>query len=94
MEIKFDILTVIASGEEKTTRIMYGSNLSWSTLRRTLEGLVAQGFVDETTVDHTRRYHITEKGARALRYYLRAVNGLTASTVITGITAENGARCA
>jgi predicted transcriptional regulator len=81
--MKFDILRVIALGEEKLTRIMYGSNLSWGSLHRLLPGLVTQGFVEETTVERGKRYQITAKGERALRYYHRAVTEWTVLPLTT-----------
>ena len=77
MEITFGILNVIALGEEKPTRIMYGTNISWEKLQTKLQSLIEQGFINTELVNKSIRYHITVKGERTLRYYLRAVKDLT-----------------
>ena len=71
-QIAVDVLTVIGEGEDRPTRIMYASNLSWNSLRGTLELLVAKGYVDEALVNLKRkRYSITGKGRDVLGYYDR-----------------------
>ncbi len=46
-QIAVDVLTVIGKGEQRPTRIMYASNLSWNSLKGTLDTLVGKGYVDE-----------------------------------------------
>ena len=71
-QIAVDALTVISEGEDRPTRIMYASNLSWNSLRSTLDLLVAKGYVEEVLVDQKhRRYTITGMGKDVLRYYDR-----------------------
>ena len=77
MEINFDILNVIALGEEKPTRIMYGAYVSWEKLQPKLQSLIEQGYINTELVNKRIHYHITVKGKRALSYYLPAVKDLT-----------------
>ncbi len=74
-----EVLDCIKKGEEKPTRIMYNCNLSWKSLRDTLDDLTDQGLLDETIIPSTKRskrlYSITKKGERVLKYY-RMVSGL------------------
>jgi predicted transcriptional regulator len=85
MQIYFDILNVMASGEEKPTRIMYGANLSWRALQSLFPHLIAQGFIDAAKDVKGKRYRITEKGQRALHYYRRAVKDLTTTAVTLSV---------
>ena len=71
-QIAVDVLTVIGEGEDRPTRIMYASNLSWNSLRGTLDLLVAKGYVDEALMNQRKkRYSITGKGMDVLSYYDR-----------------------
>lgn len=71
-QIAVDVLTVIGEGEDRPTRIMYASNLSWNSLRGTLDLLVAKGYVDEALMNQRKkRYSITGKGREVLSYYDR-----------------------
>ena len=78
-EIYVDILTEIKNGTVLPTRIMYGANLSWSTLIQTLEKLTAQGLIEEQPIESNKRkknsYTLTEKGNNFLNY-LNRVNEL------------------
>jgi predicted transcriptional regulator len=65
-------LTVIGEGEKRPTRIMYATNLSWNSLKGTLDILVNKGYVDEDQVtDRNKKYSITAKGHEVLGYYDR-----------------------
>lgn len=69
-QISVDVLTAVASGEQKTTRIMYACNLSWNSIKDTLDLLASKGYVDEMYENKNRkRYFITSKGREVLRYY-------------------------
>ena len=71
-QIAVDVLEVIAEGEARPTRIMYASNLSWNSLKGTLDVLVNKGYVDEMYHNQKqRRYAITTKGRDVLSYYSR-----------------------
>ncbi len=85
MEIYFDILSVIASGEEKPTRIMYGANLSWRAIQTMFSNLIKQEFIEEAGGERGKRYHITTKGENALHYYLRAVKDITTLDVLPDV---------
>ena len=73
LEIYIDILNAVLNGERKTTRIMYAANLSSESVRRSLEGLVKEGYLESSSYDANKRtkrtYSITPKGVRALRYF-------------------------
>jgi len=72
-QIAVDVLSVINEGETRPTRIMYASNLSWNTLRSTLDLLVNKGYAEEASDFTTRgkQYTITQSGSNVLRYYDR-----------------------
>ncbi len=71
-KIAIDVLKVIGEGEDRPTRIMYASNLSWNSLQRTLDILVNKGYVDENQIsERVRKYSITAKGNEVLGYYDR-----------------------
>ena len=72
-QIAVDVLTVINEGETRPTRIMYASNLSWNTLRSTLDLLVNKGYAEESSDFQTRgkQYAITQSGSNVLKYYNR-----------------------
>jgi predicted transcriptional regulator len=76
LEIYFDLLKVVGSGETKPTRIMYRANLSWVAMEGLLHRLVDNGFVRVTPQGSYKRYHITSKGSRALNYYRNATREL------------------
>ena len=49
---------------------MYACNLSWNSIKDTLDVLVARGFVDEMYEGQKRkRYCITAKGRDVIGYY-------------------------
>jgi predicted transcriptional regulator len=71
-QIAIDVLTVIGEGEERPTRIMYSSNLSWNSLKSTLNLLVNKGYVEEDYVsERNKKYSITTKGREVLGYFDR-----------------------
>ena len=45
LEIYLDVLKAIERGNEKRTRIMYCTNVSWNPLMRVLSALKKQGFL-------------------------------------------------
>jgi predicted transcriptional regulator len=76
LEIFFDVLAVIERGVSKPTRIMYKTNLSWTSLNDIFGTLIEGGFILEEAVGTSKRYSITEKGQNALAYHLRSLEGL------------------
>ncbi len=76
--IVVNILEVLASGEEKPTRIMYGTNLSYDRLQRYLASLVEMGLVEEVRVEEGVRYRITRQGLDFLSEAKRIVEFMRA----------------
>ncbi|MCK4317938.1 hypothetical protein KAV46_01550 [Candidatus Bathyarchaeota archaeon] len=72
-QIAIDVLSVIHHGESRPTRIMYASNLSWNTLKSTIDLLVNKGYAEEAGDMRGRgkQYHITHSGTNVLKYYDR-----------------------
>jgi predicted transcriptional regulator len=69
-QITIDVLTVIEKGEQRPTRIMYASNLSWNSLKSTLDLLVSKGYINQNCLDRNKKkYFITAKGREILGYY-------------------------
>lgn len=68
IEIYMGVLQVIRRmGYAGPTRIMYRSNLSYAPLKRILQSLVKEGFVEAVEEPSGRRlYRLTEEGRRAL----------------------------
>ena len=66
LEIYLDILSVIKSGAQKPTRIMYRTNLSWVPMREILQSMIVHGLIVKRETEHRKRYEITEKGRTAL----------------------------
>jgi predicted transcriptional regulator len=76
LEIFFDVLAVIDRGVSKPTRIMYKTNLSWTSLQEVFETLITGDFILEEEYKNSKRYSITDKGRSALAYHLRSLEGL------------------
>jgi predicted transcriptional regulator len=76
LEIFFDVLAVIDRGVSKPTRIMYKTNLSWTSLQEVFETLINGGFILEEEHKTAKRYSITDKGQSALSYHLQSLDGL------------------
>jgi len=72
-QIAIEVLSVIHQGESRPTRIMYASNLSWNTLKSTVDLLVNKGYADEEgdTRGRGKQYYITQSGMNVLKYYDR-----------------------
>lgn len=68
-QITIDVLTTIEKGEQRPTRIMYASNLSWNSLKSTLDLLVSKGYINQNCFDRNKKYSITAKGLEILGYY-------------------------
>lgn len=79
-QLSVEVLNKIKNGETKPTRIMYGANLSWKSLKEIIISLVSQGLIDEIVSEGgskraKKRYKITEKGESVIQYY-SMVSGL------------------
>ena len=77
LEIYFDVLKSIDNGTDILTRIMYETNLSWTSIREVFDSLIKGDFVRAHKKKHLIRYYITEKGRNALSYHLKSLEGLT-----------------
>ncbi len=75
LEIYFDVLEVIDKGTNKPTRIMYETNLSWTSLCSVFDTLINSDFIREEKRKNSKRYHITEKGRNALFYHVKFLEG-------------------
>jgi predicted transcriptional regulator len=76
LEIYFDVLEVINRGTHKPTRIMYKTNLSWTSLHEIFDTLLEGGFLQVDEQTKAKRYQITDKGKLALSYHLKSLEGL------------------
>jgi predicted transcriptional regulator len=78
LEIYIDVLQVIKEGTTKPTRIMYGSNLSWTLLQGVLSSMVDQELITkmDKSVSRDKRtkvvYEITGKGDSVIKYFRHA----------------------
>ncbi len=72
-EIILCVLDAVKNGNDKPTRIMHKTNLSWQPLGKVLESLVEQGLLEELENTGSRRsrktYVLTEKGRGILSYF-------------------------
>lgn len=59
-----DILFLIQkeNGKAKPTRILYGANLSHSSLKEYLDDLISNGFIEEVKDNKHSLFALTEKG--------------------------------
>lgn len=73
LEILLGVLSAIRDGENKPTRIMYATNMSWIPTKKILTKLVESGFIEVTEEPSggrsKMRYEINEKGMKVLRYF-------------------------
>lgn len=76
LEIYFDVLKAIDNGTDKPTRIMYETNLSWTSVCGVFDALLNSEFIRVEKKKSSTRYYITEKGKNALAYHLRSLEGL------------------
>ena len=79
LEIYFDVLKVIDKGTNKPTRIMYETNLSWTSLCSVFDTLINSDFIREEKKRNSKRYHITEKGRNSLSYHMKSLEGFIQS---------------
>ena len=70
LQISVEVLTAISHGEYRPTRLMYGCNLSWNSVKDTLVLLESKGYIDNVSKDHRRKHYcITSKGQEIIGYY-------------------------
>ncbi len=74
LQIRVDILKVIAEGYGKPTQIMYKANLSWNVLQAQLKSFAEGGLLKVEEYGSRRRYIITPRGVEMVRSYQRVVN--------------------
>lgn len=92
MEMHLDILRTIYEGEEKPTRIMSNSNMTWSQLQQGIDFLLKSMLITKKDMDKNQfrkadkrtknRYIVTKKGESVLRYFrkeLQQVENLISS---------------
>ena len=80
LETYIDILSTVAKGTSKPTRIMYKANLSWVSMQNLLESLIEQNLIEEINLEKTKRYEITDKGIRVLSYFRKVREALPIET--------------
>jgi predicted transcriptional regulator len=76
LQIRMDILKVVAQGNAKPTQIMYKANLSWALLKAQLEEFQSRGLLAVRRYGSRKKYELTEKGSVMLEAYLKLEEGL------------------
>jgi predicted transcriptional regulator len=76
MESLIEVLSVVAEGAERPTRIMYRANLSWRALSHCLDTLVRKNLLARVTYEDKINYNLTEKGYKVLNLYMKLANDL------------------
>ena len=63
-EILFDILRIVQQeeGKAKTTRILYGANLSYARLKKHLDYLIQNQFIEKNQKNDSTFFTLTNKG--------------------------------
>jgi len=86
-EIFLCVLDAVKKGNDKPTKIMHMTNLSWQPLERVLESLVKQGLLEELENRGSRRsrktYALTEKGLGILSYFEGGSDLIDARKILT-----------
>jgi predicted transcriptional regulator len=69
-DIFFDILRIVQQdqGKTKTTRILYGANLSYARLKKYLDYLIQNGFLEKVEKEAIY-FVITEKGLQFIQEF-------------------------
>ncbi len=73
LQIRVDILRVVAEGYGKPTQIMYRANLSWNVLQAQLKSFLEGDMLEVESYGSRRRYLITPKGMEMLNSYQEVV---------------------
>ena len=68
IEIYHDLLRLIGSGVSKPTHLMYECNLSWASLRGSLDAMQDSGLIQtDTSPEGKTAYSLSEKGYSLLQ---------------------------
>ena len=78
LEIKMDVLRVVAAGIDRPTQIMYKANLSWIALQANLKSLVKGTFLREEDLGNRKRYELTQRGFDVLSTFQKVVEAMGA----------------
>jgi predicted transcriptional regulator len=73
LQIKVDILRVVAAGYGKPTQIMYRANLSWNVLQTQLKSFLESEMLEVEAYGSRRRYLVTPKGVEMINSYQKVV---------------------
>ena len=73
LQIKVDILRVVAAGFGKPTQIMYRANLSWNVLQTQLKSFLESDMIEVEEYGSRRKYLITPKGIEMINSYQKVV---------------------
>jgi predicted transcriptional regulator len=76
LDVKMDIIRVVAEGANKPTQIMYKANLSWVGLLGHLRSLTSAGFLREVDFAKRREFETTSKGLELLQSYQSVVSAI------------------
>ena len=76
LEIKMDVLRVVASGIDRPTQVMYKANLSWIALQSNLKSLVGSGFLREEELGNRKRYELTQRGHEILGSFQKVLEAM------------------
>lgn len=87
LEVCLDVLRAMNKGENKPTRIMSASNLSWNQLHREFDRMIRLDLIREINIKEIKNnpkydkrskhsYEITKKGLKILRYLKNDVSKL------------------
>lgn len=70
-EILFDILRIVQQedGKSKTTRILYGANLSYARLKKHLGYLLQNEFLEKTEIKGSTFFILTNKGLNFIQEF-------------------------
>ncbi len=79
LQIRVDILRVVAEGYGKPTQVMYRANLSWNVLQNQLRFFLESGMVQVEEYGNRRRYNVTAKGNETLLSYEKLAKDIIGS---------------
>jgi predicted transcriptional regulator len=65
-----DVMAKLGEGPKSPTKLMYTTNLSWTSLQETLNVLIEKGLAQETQHSYRKRlYTLTSKGTELMTRY-------------------------